>query len=79
MVHDLLHGHVMLAAHDNALAVLAVAAGLLAWLNWSVREWRGQQPPGRPGWLSPAIIVIMVAWMILRNLPWAPFAALRPA
>lgn len=78
MVHDLLHGDLALALHDNAVAIVAVVAGLAAWLNWAVRQRRGQPAPGRPAWLSPAVIAIMVAWTVIRNLPWAPFAALRP-
>jgi hypothetical protein len=79
MVHDLLHGDVSLALHDNTVAIAAVIVGFAAWLNWAVSQWRGRPAPGRPAWLSPAIIAVLAVWMVVRNLPWAPFAALRPA
>jgi hypothetical protein len=79
MVHDLLHGDLTAALHDDALAVPAVIIGLAAWLSWTIRRWRGQPEPARPAWLSPVIIALLIAWTVVRNLPWAPFAALRPS
>lgn len=78
MVHDLLHGDLAAALHDNALAVPAVIIGVAAWLNWTICRWRGRPAPSRPTWLSPVLIAVMIAWTVVRNLPWAPFAALRP-
>jgi hypothetical protein len=78
MVHDLLHGDLTAALHDNALAVPAVIIGVAAWLNWTICRWRGRPAPSRPTWLSPVLIAVMIAWTVVRNLPWAPFAALRP-
>jgi len=81
MVHDLLHGDVTLALHDNALAIPAVVIAVLAWLNWAIGRWRGRPvvPIEPKPWLSPAILVGMAVWTVVRNLPFAPFAALRPA
>jgi hypothetical protein len=79
MVHDLLHGDLTAAAHDNALAIPAVIIAAAAWLNWFIGCWRGGRPPVRATtqtWFSPAIIVVMVVWTIVRNLPFC--AALRP-
>jgi hypothetical protein len=78
MVHDLLHGDFAMAFHDNALAIPAVIIGFAAWLNWTVSRWRGRPAPARPAWLSPVIIVVLIAWTVVRNLPWAPFTAFRP-
>lgn len=80
MVHDLLHGDVVTALHDNAVAIPAVAIAALAWLNWAVGCWRGKPPVpvDRKPWFSPAILVAMAIWTVVRNLPFAPFAALRP-
>jgi Protein of unknown function (DUF2752) len=78
MVHDVLHGDFVLALHDNALALAAVAAGLAAWLYWTVCLLRGRPAQVRPSWLSPAIILALVVWTVVRNLPWSPFAVLRP-
>jgi hypothetical protein len=76
MVHDLLHGHLTAAAHDNAVAIVAVGLGLAAWLTWSIRCLHGRPAPGRPTWLSPAIIAVMIIWTVVRNIP--AFTALRP-
>jgi uncharacterized protein DUF2752 len=78
MVHDLLHGDFAMAFHDNALAIPAVIIGFAAWLNWTCSRWRGKPAPARPAWLSPVIIVVLIAWTVIRNLPWAPFTAFRP-
>ena len=80
MVHDLLHGDVVRALHDNALAIPAVAIAGLVWLNWAVGCWRGRPPVRleRKAWFSPAILAVMAVWMVVRNLPFGTFAALRP-
>jgi hypothetical protein len=78
MVHDLLHGEFTQAFHDNALAIPAVIIGFAVWLNWMICRWRGRPAPARPTWVSPAIIVVLIVWTVIRNLPWAPFTALRP-
>ena len=80
MVHDLLHGDAARAFHDNALAVPLVAFAALAWLNLAVGYWRGRPPVRlhRPGWMWPAAVIVLVAWTVVRNLPFAPFTALRP-
>jgi hypothetical protein len=80
MVHDLLHGDPVRALHDNALAVPAVGFAAFAWLSWAIGCWRGRPPSrlARQPWFSPAILAVMVAWTVVRNLPFAPFTAMRP-
>jgi hypothetical protein len=78
MVHDLLHGNLTAALHDNALAIPVVLIGFAAWLNWAIRRWRGQPRPASPAWLTPVSVAALIVWTVVRNLPWAPFAAMRP-
>jgi hypothetical protein len=80
MVHDLAHGQLVAALHDDALALPLLAIAVLAWLNVAVGSWLGRPVVRvrRPGWLWPAVVVVLVAWTILRNLPFGPFTALRP-
>jgi hypothetical protein len=80
MVHDVLHGDLVTALHDNALALPAVVLGSLVWLNWAVGCWRGRSPVtvARPSWLSPALLVVLGVWTVVRNLPFGPFPALHP-
>jgi hypothetical protein len=75
--HELLHGHLLRALHDNALLVLVLAA--LA--GWSVRllaQRMRRQPvaltvPASVGWI---LILVTLAFTGLRNLP--AFAWLSP-
>jgi Protein of unknown function (DUF2752) len=79
MVHDLLHGQLARAFHDNALAMPIVAFAGLAWLNLAIGCWRGRPVVAhRPRWLWPAVVAVLVAWTVVRNLPFGVFAALRP-
>ena len=76
-LHQLLHGHLGRSAAFNPLTVLAVpfvAYHFLAWLLPSL-GWRRVAPSGRATW---ALLAVVVAFGVLRNLPWAPFDALAP-
>jgi hypothetical protein len=76
-VHDLTHGHLMIALHENALVVL-LAPSLLVW--WLIVRWRRSE--GRPVTLvlSPrgtlAVAALLAVFAIVRNLPIG--AALAP-
>ncbi|MBV9796226.1 MAG: DUF2752 domain-containing protein [Actinobacteria bacterium] len=80
MVHDLAHGQLVAALHDDALALPLLLIAVAAWLNVAVGRWRGRPVVRvrRPGWLWPAMVVVLVAWTVLRNLPFRPFTALHP-
>jgi len=80
MVHDLAHGQVVRALHDDALAIPLVLLAALLWLNAAVERWRGRPlaQVRRPAWLWPAVAAVLVGWTVLRNLPFGPFAALQP-
>ena len=80
MVHDLAHGQIVAGLHDDALAVPLLLIAVAAWLNLVIGHWRGRPVVRvrRPGWLWPAVAVVLVAWTVLRNLPFGPFTALRP-
>lgn len=80
MVHDLARGQLVAALHDDALALPLLLIAVAAWLNLVVGRWRGRPVVRvrRPGWLWPAVAVVLIAWTVLRNLPFGPFSALRP-
>jgi Protein of unknown function (DUF2752) len=80
MVHDLAHGQVVHAFHDNALALPLVLLAAVAWLNATAGRWRGRPlaEVRKPAWLWPAVAVMLVGWTVVRNLPFGPFTALRP-
>jgi len=78
-MHQLLHGSLAAAFHFNALLVVSLPA--LAW--WAARRgiglWKGEPLPDgiRPAWLWCALAAAL-AFGILRNLPLAQLAWLRP-
>jgi Protein of unknown function (DUF2752) len=80
MVHDLAHGHLAAALHDDALAGPILVIAVLGWLNIAVGCWRGRPVVRvrRPAWLWPVVVVVLVAWTVLRNIPFGSFTALRP-
>ena len=79
--HELLHGHLLAALHDNALWVLVLPVGMYAGLS----EWRRRRC-GRPLWgdLSrrrwPLVVLAVAAvlFFVLRNVPVDPFRLLAP-
>ncbi len=81
-LHDLVHGKWMAAVQANALVVLVlpIYSGLVAWRVLRRRS------PGRPSapvegvpasWIW-ALVGMVLAFGILRNLPGAPFTWLSP-
>nr|WP_092530879.1 DUF2752 domain-containing protein [Amycolatopsis arida] len=79
MLYSLLHADVGAALHFNAVAVAALP--LLAWsmAAWTVVRLRGRPVRTWQQWRwAPAVIgIVFVGWFVLRNLPFAPFAALK--
>ena len=75
--HQLLHGNVGKGFSLNPLAVLAVpfmAYHLAVWLMPALRPTQ-RQPNAMVTWL---LLAAVVAFGVLRNLPWAPFSSLAP-
>ncbi|WP_156689571.1 DUF2752 domain-containing protein [Mycobacterium sp. Marseille-P9652] len=67
MTHDLLHGHLIAAAHDNIFFLV----GLPLVLGWGLlRRRRGVAPLPLPAVL--AIAAVATLWTVLRNLPGFP-------
>jgi hypothetical protein len=83
-IHALLHGRVLEALRDNALFVSAAplllyVAGFYALAAWRADAWPeisvDSRQLARRGLL---IFLLMIAFMILRNLPGWPFDWLKP-
>lgn len=78
-VHQLLHGHLATAFRFNP--VLVVSLPILVWLGGRYGLLKARNQPAsfslRPGWLWMMLAVVL-AFSVLRNLPGAPFALLRP-
>ncbi len=75
-VHELLHGHLVTAFRFNPLLVTSLP--FLVWFGaaQTLRK-AGNQPvmPIRPAWIW-ALLVVLVAFTLMRNLPGAPFGTL---
>ncbi len=80
-VHHLLNGNVSAALRHNALMILIglPAGAVYAW-GWARIALRGERPMARvlPRALAWGIVGLVVAFALLRNIPGAPFDALRP-
>ena len=67
MTHDLLHGDLVAAVHDNVFALVGIPL-LAAWML--ARRARGKGLPPRAA--SVTVVVATIAWTVLRNLPAFP-------
>jgi hypothetical protein len=83
-IHALLHGRVIEALHDNALFVavlplLLYVAGSYALAAWRANAWP-EVPVDGPRLVRRGLwmFFLMIAFMVLRNLPGGPFDWLRP-
>jgi hypothetical protein len=56
----------------------SVATGLLA--TAVIREWKGNAPviPQLPAWPAWVLVGLVIAFGLVRNLPWWPFTLLVP-
>lgn len=67
--HDLLTGDLVGAWHANPLWVVAAPVLLTAWVVWVVRRLRGAAALRPPSWLGWSVLVVVVAFTVLRNVP----------
>ncbi len=79
-LHQLTHGHFGEALRLNPLLVMALP--FLAWILWQrmaleigFRSWTTLTWPRRRGWL---VVVGVLLFSLLRNLPFEPFSRLAP-
>ncbi|GAA1224749.1 DUF2752 domain-containing protein [Kitasatospora nipponensis] len=70
-VHALTRGELGVAVHDNLLAVALFGVLGVLWVRWARAALTRQAPPGfSPGLRHVlALIALMVAFTVLRNLP----------
>jgi Protein of unknown function (DUF2752) len=78
MLYSLMHGDLLAAARFNALGL--VALGLLVWayLSWTygratgrrIRSWQHSR------WAAWVTLSLVLAWFVVRNIPFAPFTGL---
>lgn len=67
MTHDLLHGDLVAAFNDNAVLLIGIPL-LIGWILWQRR--RAGPPRALP--TTIAVVVTLVVWTVVRNLPGFP-------
>ncbi len=79
-LHALLHGDVGQAAAYNVLFLcflpFLAAGGVRIW--WALLTGRPLPAWRLPGWVVWAVLVVVVVFGVVRNLPFAPFTFLAP-
>ncbi len=79
-LHELMHFHFVHALQLNALVAIA-AAPLGAYLAYWLLSFAAivQRPsPPLPGSAYYAVLLLLLAFWLLRNFPWYPFSLLAP-
>lgn len=78
MLYSLMHGNVWAAVRFNALGLVAVVLLVWAYLAWTYGRVVGRRITSwqHSRWGAMVALVLWVAWLVLRNLPFAPFTAL---
>jgi len=78
-LHHLLHGHVATALGYNALTVLSLPFVTYAVAREALNAGRAPTLRSRvPWWWGWAILALVIAFGVARNLPWEPFRRLAP-
>nr|WP_253870420.1 DUF2752 domain-containing protein [Mycobacterium sp. 1164966.3] len=67
MVHDLLHGDLAASINDNVFALVGIPL-LVGWIVLRRRQGRSVLPVPA----TATVIVLMIAWTVLRNIPGFP-------
>lgn len=76
-LHALLGGDLALALDHNVVTVLLLPLLGWAWVRWLLaRLGRAAAPLSLPPRVSMTLAVVLASFMVLRNLPWLPFAHL---
>ena len=78
MLYSLMHGNLLAAARFNALALVAIGLLLWAYVAWTygrvvgrrIRSWQHYR------WSAAVTLSLVLAWFVVRNIPFAPFTAL---
>ncbi len=79
--HALLRGDIPAALGLNLFTPLVLVAIVLAWGTWTARSFgRAVRNPIErlPRWFGPSMLVAVVVFGVVRNLPVAPLRALAP-
>ena len=72
-VHAMVHGDLAGALDHNVLVTIAMPVGLVLWVRWAWRRWRGADAGlvalGRRS--AALLLAVGIAFAVVRNLPFA--------
>nr|WP_036347628.1 DUF2752 domain-containing protein [Mycolicibacterium aromaticivorans] len=79
MIYSLLHGDLLAAIQFNALALVGLGFLAVAYGTWTYGRVTGRQLTGwqHRRWAPFITLALVSVWFVIRNLPFAPFTALR--
>ena len=79
MLYSLLHGDVFAAARYNFIGLISVCFLLWAFGAWTYGRLVGRRITSwqHHRWAAAVALVVMSVWFVIRNVPFAPFTALR--
>jgi uncharacterized protein DUF2752 len=79
MIYSLLHFDFLAALQFNALGLVALAFLFIAFGVWTYGRVAGRKIASwqHHRWAATVTMVLVVLWFVVRNLPFAPFTALR--
>ncbi|WP_420826451.1 DUF2752 domain-containing protein [Rhodococcus rhodochrous] len=79
MLYSLVHLDVPAALHYNALGLVALGVLTVVFGLWTSSRVRGTPMPRwtRYRWTPHLVLVLTAVWFVVRNIPVAPFTALR--
>ena len=79
MIYSLLHGDLLAAVRFNALGLVALGLLAVAYGTWTYGRAAGRQITGwqHHRWAPVIALALVSVWFVVRNLPFAPFTALR--
>ena len=79
MVYSLMHGDLLAAARFNALGLAAVVLLVWTYFSWTYGRLVGRRIRGwqHRRWAALVTLSLVLAWFVVRNIPFAPFSALH--
>ncbi|AWZ23181.1 hypothetical protein CEJ39_02425 [Rhodococcus pyridinivorans] len=79
MLYSLVHLDVPAALHYNALGLVALSVLTVSFGLWTWSRARGTPMPRwtRYRWPPHLVLILTAMWFVVRNIPVAPFTALR--
>lgn len=79
--HQLLTGHPLSAMSYNIFVPVVLVAVVASWWGWMRTSWGKAErvwPAWTRQWMATGMAVALVAYGVLRNVPWAPLRTLAP-